>query len=117
MHRAPAAAFLIAALLTGAGCKPARPPAARADLAEARVLALGAPGGDGAVDRQILGLQERVRRAAVADDWVLLGQAWIQKARHAGDPASTSRPTGRRRWRWRWSQATEARSASTRWCC
>lgn len=50
------------------------------------MLALGAPGGDGAVDRQILGLQERVRRAPVADDWVLLGQAWIQKARHAGDP-------------------------------
>ena len=86
MHRAHAASILVAVLMLGAACKPSRPAPAGPDLAAARALALAAPGSDGRADRDILRIQERLRQTPMADDWVLLGQAWIQKARQAGDP-------------------------------
>jgi len=78
-------ATLTLLVVLGAACKRSSP-ASGPSLEEARALALAAPGGDGLVDRDIARLQERIRHAPAADDWVLLGQAWIQKARRAGDP-------------------------------
>src|SRR5262245_44944704 len=86
MHRAHAAILAVAVLAAGAACKPRSQPAARVDLSEARALALAAPGGDGPVDREVLRIQERLRQSPAADDWVLLGHTWIQKARRSGDP-------------------------------
>jgi tetratricopeptide (TPR) repeat protein len=86
MHSLRAALTLVAVLVMGAACKPSSRPTPRADLAEAQALALAAPGGDGASERDILRIQERVRRTQMADDWVLLGQSWIQRARRGGDP-------------------------------
>ena len=86
MHRAHAAILGVAILLVGAACKPRSRPAAQVDLGEARALALAAPGGDGPLDRELLRIQERLVQKPVADDWVLLGQTWIRKARRAADP-------------------------------
>jgi tetratricopeptide (TPR) repeat protein len=73
-------------LLLVTGCKPSRESATRPGLDDAWALALAAPGGREPVDREIEALQIRVRRAPDADGWVQLGQAWVRKARHAGDP-------------------------------
>ena len=81
----------------GAACRSATPPSAERSLAEARALALAPPGGDGPVDREILRLQERLGHAPTADDWVLLGQAWVQKARRSGDAGLYAGTAGRRR--------------------
>ena len=80
------AASLSLLLLLGAACRSSTSPASGATTSEARALALAVPAGDGAVDREILRIQEGLRRTPTADDWVLLGQAWIRKARQAGDP-------------------------------
>src|SRR5262249_58896450 len=72
-------------VVLGAGCRRSSP-VSGPSLEEARALALAAPGGEGLVDREIVRLQERLRRVPAADDWVLVGQAWVQKARRAGDP-------------------------------
>jgi tetratricopeptide (TPR) repeat protein len=73
-------------LLLGVACRSPSAPVAGPTVDEARALALTAPAGDGPVEREISRIQERLRRAPAPDDWVLLGQAWIQKARRAGDP-------------------------------
>ena len=80
------AASLSLLLTSGVACRSSSAPASGPTLAEARALALTAPAGDAPVDRDIVRLQERIRRMPAADDWVLLGQAWIQKARRAADP-------------------------------
>jgi tetratricopeptide (TPR) repeat protein len=86
MHRAHAVILGVVALLLGAACKPRSQSPAQVELTEARALALAAPGGDGPLDRELLGIQERLRRDPMADDWVLLGQTWVQKARRSADP-------------------------------
>lgn len=75
-------------LVLGPACSRTAP-APGPSLEEARALALTAPGGDGPVEREISRLQKRLRHAPAADDWVLLGQAWIQKARRSADPGLT----------------------------
>jgi tetratricopeptide (TPR) repeat protein len=86
MIRSLATAALLTLLVPGTGCRSRSEATPRADLAEARALALAAPGGDGAIDREIRAVQERLRHAPLADDWVVVGQNWIQKARRSGDP-------------------------------
>src|SRR5262245_12595445 len=79
------AASLSLLLLLGAACRSSTAPAPGPTISEAWALALTPPVGDGAVDREILRLQEGLRRSPTADDWVLLGQAWIRKGRQSGD--------------------------------
>ena len=79
------AASLSLLLLLGAACRSSTSPASTPTTSEAQALALTPPVGDGAVDREILRLQEGLRRSPTADDWVLLGQAWIRKGRQGGD--------------------------------
>jgi tetratricopeptide (TPR) repeat protein len=74
-----------ALLLIGAGCKPSKTSTPH-PLEDARALALAAPVGGEAVDREIEVLQTRLRRSPDTDGWFLLGQAWVRKARHTGDP-------------------------------
>jgi tetratricopeptide (TPR) repeat protein len=72
--------------MLGTACRSSTPPSsAERTLAEARAVALARPGGDDPVDREILRLQERLAQSPSADEWVLLGQAWVQKARRSGD--------------------------------
>ncbi len=72
-------------LLLGSACRSSTSPIAQRSLSEARALALSPAGGDRPVDREILRMQERLGHGPTADDWVLLGQAWVQKARASGD--------------------------------
>jgi len=85
MLRTRAAVLAVAILLVGTACT-RRDQAAGVDLAEARALALAPPGGDGTVDRDLRRIQERLAQGPLADDWALLGQTWVQKARRSGDP-------------------------------
>ncbi|MCC6557305.1 MAG: tetratricopeptide repeat protein [Polyangiaceae bacterium] len=66
------------------------PPAPRPgplEPAAARGLALSDPGGDGAVDREIRGIQRQIAAAGQrVDPWILLGRAWVRKARESADP-------------------------------
>jgi tetratricopeptide (TPR) repeat protein len=53
----------------------------------ARTLALQKPTGSALVDREIEALQKAADKAGdKADPWVLLGRAWIRKARESADP-------------------------------
>ena len=79
------AAMLAPLLVLGAACRSSSSPASAPTLAEARALALAAPAGDAPVDREIARLQDKLRRLPTPDDWVLLGQTWVQKSRRAGD--------------------------------
>ncbi|AUX25940.1 hypothetical protein SOCEGT47_064930 [Sorangium cellulosum] len=61
---------------------------ASAGLDAARRLALAAPAGAGAIDREIQALSRRLERAPGGPDlWSALGHAWIRKARASGDPS------------------------------
>lgn len=52
-----------------------------------RKLALVSPQGSAAIDRQIVDLQGKTARDPTkVDTWILLGRAWVQKARQAADP-------------------------------
>ncbi|MGZ3444725.1 MAG: tetratricopeptide repeat protein [Myxococcaceae bacterium] len=73
-------------LLLGSACRSSTSPIAERSLSEARALALAPTGGGRPADREILRIQERLGHGPTADDWVLLGQAWVQKARASGDP-------------------------------
>ncbi|HZF49293.1 MAG TPA: tetratricopeptide repeat protein [Polyangiaceae bacterium] len=56
-------------------------------LGRARALALAKPGGSTPIDREIDLLQRRVEKAPKAVDlWILLGRAWVRKARESADP-------------------------------
>lgn len=56
-------------------------------LDAARRLALAAPAGASAVDREIEALSRRLAKApGGADLWSALGYAWLRKARASGDP-------------------------------
>jgi tetratricopeptide (TPR) repeat protein len=79
------ATTLASLLVLGAACRSSSSPASAPTLAEARALALAAPAGDAPVDREISHLQDKLRRLPTTDDWVLLGQTWVQKSRRAGD--------------------------------
>jgi tetratricopeptide (TPR) repeat protein len=80
------AAGVSLAVFLAAACRSSTAPGPRPSLAEARALALAPPGGDSPADREITRFQKRLASGATPDDWVLLGQAWIQKARRSGDP-------------------------------
>jgi tetratricopeptide (TPR) repeat protein len=86
-----------------AGCKdappppPAPPPVAAASataggagdspLAIAKNLALAAPGGTASLDKEIETLQRSAQNGGPrTEPWVLLGRAWVRKARAASDP-------------------------------
>src|SRR5437016_2368600 len=52
-----------------------------------RKLALVNPEGTSPVDQKILRLQQIAQKDPTkADNWILLGRAWVQKARTAADP-------------------------------
>lgn len=85
MLRTRAAVLGIAILLLGTACTRRGQPG-RADLTEARALALAPPGGGETVDQDLLRIQERLRQGPLADDWALLGLTWVRKARGTGDP-------------------------------
>ncbi len=62
-------------------------PANDSPITVARRLALSNPGGSQPVDTTIVALQHSLdTRAPIADVWVLLGRAWVKKAREASDP-------------------------------
>jgi tetratricopeptide (TPR) repeat protein len=85
MRPAPFRVVVAAMLLLGAACKPSRTSTPH-PLEDARALALAAPAGSEAVDQEIGTLQTELRRSPNAEGWFLLGQAWVRKARHTGDP-------------------------------
>ncbi|WP_437588088.1 tetratricopeptide repeat protein [Sorangium sp. So ce1000] len=61
---------------------------APSSLDAARALALAAPAGASAVDREIEALARRLAKApGGADLWSALGHAWIRKARASDDPS------------------------------
>jgi tetratricopeptide (TPR) repeat protein len=94
----PKLGLLAVALLAALpGCKekqeaaaaqaPAPTPAAPAPRDDERLLALSPPGAQTPVDQQILQLQETARRSPEkVEAWLVLGQAWVRKARGTGDP-------------------------------
>ncbi|MDI1448170.1 tetratricopeptide repeat protein [Polyangium sp. 6x1] len=52
-----------------------------------RALALQKPNGSSAVDKEIEVLVQRIEKTPdPIDPWILLGRAWIRKARYASDP-------------------------------
>ncbi|APR82933.1 Hypothetical protein A7982_08282 [Minicystis rosea] len=56
-------------------------------LATAKRLARAEPGGTAPIDRDIQRLQKQLEtRSEIADTWILLGRAWIRKARESSDP-------------------------------
>jgi tetratricopeptide (TPR) repeat protein len=56
-------------------------------LGRARALALSSSGGSTPIDREIELLQRRLKQAPQAFDvWILLGRAWVRKARESADP-------------------------------
>jgi tetratricopeptide (TPR) repeat protein len=53
----------------------------------ARKIALSPPPGNGAIDQRIQQAERAIDKNPVKTDlWVLLGRAWVQKAREASDP-------------------------------
>jgi tetratricopeptide (TPR) repeat protein len=55
-------------------------------VADPRSLALADPGGDSAADREIRALARSAEQSQRVDAWVLLGRAWVRKARESVDP-------------------------------
>jgi tetratricopeptide (TPR) repeat protein len=56
-------------------------------LGAARALALASSGGTSPVDNLILAYQKKVEKDPMhTDTWVLLGRAWVRKARESADP-------------------------------
>lgn len=81
----------LAALVSVAACKeqpaPTRIPEQNLQLTGLRQLALEAPGGEATVDGRIERLQAYVKKdPRRVDAWILLGRAWVRKARQAADP-------------------------------
>ena len=70
------------------GFRMAAPAPAQGDPWEAqRSLALRQPGGDGKADEEIQAVQKKLStQPDRADLWLLLGRAWIRKARDTTDP-------------------------------
>jgi tetratricopeptide (TPR) repeat protein len=53
----------------------------------ARALALASPPGSGAISQKIEGIERAIaKNPTKVDFWVLLGRAWVQKARESNDP-------------------------------
>jgi tetratricopeptide (TPR) repeat protein len=93
----PVRAALLLGCIAAAACKPDPSPASPAPSAErvvdaapsiARRLALQKLEGKRPVDREIEARQKAVtgKAAENADAWVLLGRAWVKKARESSDP-------------------------------
>jgi tetratricopeptide (TPR) repeat protein len=86
----------LAALALLGGCREAASPTIPAGAAasaapapddEERALALAAPDGDGPVEKLLRERQAAAEKLPTKpDNWVLVGQAWVQKARVSGDP-------------------------------
>lgn len=80
----PGAAPASAAAPTGSAGERVRGPLG---AGAARQLALSDPGGSGRVDREIKAIQKQLGAAAhKVDLWILLGRAWVRKARESTDP-------------------------------
>lgn len=87
----PALLLLVPLVLwKGWPASPAAPaPSGVAALAttDSRLLALAAPKQSKAVDRELIKLQQIARaQPGRAEVWMLLGQAWVRKARESADP-------------------------------
>jgi tetratricopeptide (TPR) repeat protein len=64
-----------------------RASAGESPITTARRLALSKPGGNAVIDLEIARLQKDLdQKAQVSDAWVLLGRAWVRKARESNDP-------------------------------
>ncbi|MBK8252966.1 MAG: tetratricopeptide repeat protein [Polyangiaceae bacterium] len=61
---------------------PSRP----SPLHSARTLALSDPGGNTIADNEVRSLKLAAEKRAHVDTWILLGRAWIRKARESADP-------------------------------
>src|SRR4051794_8683716 len=69
----------------GAVASAAQPPETPLDAV--KKLALAPAGGPSAVDRQITQFQTSAKsNPGKSDFWVLLGRAWVRKARESSDP-------------------------------
>jgi tetratricopeptide (TPR) repeat protein len=87
-------AALLCALPPAPTPAPATPPAAPSESAQrpakstSHTLALQKSTGSAAVDREIDALQRAAEKATdkKVDPWILLGRAWIRKARESSDP-------------------------------
>ncbi len=100
MKRLSLALALTTSLFAAACTKPSPAPAATASapekvkvtapepkLATSRALAMSKVPGDAGVDRVISDLQRSsARNPAKVDYWILLGRAWVRKARESSDP-------------------------------
>ncbi len=81
---APAAAVSVSASASASAAATAKPSAA---ASEGEALMLADPSGTRPIDAEIRALQKRLQKiAGDPDTTVLLGRAWIRKAREAGDP-------------------------------
>jgi tetratricopeptide (TPR) repeat protein len=80
---------LVVSLSLAAAChRVSAPLAAPIDrLAQARQLALAVPGERSPADARIADSQARARRQPLKQDWwIVLGRAWVEKAREANEP-------------------------------
>ncbi|MFO0723481.1 MAG: tetratricopeptide repeat protein [Myxococcota bacterium] len=77
--------FFLILTLSACTAKPATAPTPK--TSERELLAFAPPSGTPAIDQEILAGQKHVRDLPKkADYWVLLGRAWVKKARQSGDP-------------------------------
>lgn len=80
--------LLLCAALTACSQRPSPPPASPPpQKSERELLALAPPAGTAAIDVELKAAQRRVQDLPKkADGWVMLGRAWVKKARQSGDP-------------------------------
>src|SRR5262245_3223466 len=94
-HPGLATLLVLASALGLAACRDAASVASGAPPAGAeaprpstnRQLALARSPGESAIDREILALEQAIQKGnETSDRWVVLGRAWVRKARETADP-------------------------------
>ena len=87
MFRPTLTSFLWLALVACSQSPPPPPAPASPPKSEREILAFAEPSGTSAIDLELKTAQRRVTDLPKkADSWVMLGRAWVKKARQSGDP-------------------------------